>query len=268
MSKNAKDLASQIKKAAGDTPVRIGLILGSGLGHIANEVDGTAIPYTDLPGFPHAGVSGHNPNLVIGTLEGVHVAVFGGRAHYYESGRGDAMRLPLEVLRELGADTMIATNAAGSMQVDMPTGSIMCLSDHINFSGLNPLIGEQTDARFVPMKDAYDPEIRTALHAAAKAADVAMADGVYAWYSGPSFETPAEIRAIKMLGADAVGMSTVPEVILARFLGLKAAAISTITNMAAGMSDEAISHEHTKAMAPIGAAKLEKVLRGYLRSLP
>jgi purine-nucleoside phosphorylase len=267
MSKNAKDLATQIKAAAGDAPVRIGLILGSGLGHIANEVDGTAIPYSDLPGFPHAGVSGHNPNLVIGTLEGVRVAVFGGRAHYYESGRGDAMRLPLEVLKELGADTMIATNAAGSMQADMPTGSIMCLSDHINFSGLNPLIGEPTDARFVPMKDAYDPAIRIALHAAAKAAEVAMADGIYAWYSGPSFETPAEIRAIKMLGADAVGMSTVPEVILARFLGLKAAAISTITNMAAGMSDEAISHEHTKAMAPIGAAKLEKVLRGYLQSL-
>ncbi len=267
MSKNAKDLAKQIKGIAGDAPVRIGLILGSGLGHIANEVDGIAIPYADLPGFPHAGVSGHNPNLVVGAFESVRVAVFGGRAHYYESGRGDAMRLPLEVLKELGADTMIATNAAGSMQPDMPTGSIMCLSDHINFSGLNPLIGEPTDARFVPMKDAYDPQIRADLHRAADAAQVDMADGVYAWYSGPSFETPAEIRAIKMLGADAVGMSTVPEVILARFLGLKAAAISTITNMAAGMSDEAISHEHTKAMAPIGAAKLEKVLRGYLRAL-
>lgn len=267
MSKNAKDLATAIRKRAGDAPVQIGLILGSGLGHIANEVNGVAIPYGDLPGFPHAGVSGHNPNLVIGDFEGVRVAVFGGRAHYYESGRGDAMRLPLEVLKALGAHTMIATNAAGSMRADMPTGSIMCLSDHINFSGLNPLIGEQTDARFVPMKDAYDPAIRARLHAAADAADVEMADGVYAWYSGPSFETPAEIRAIKMLGADAVGMSTVPEVILARFLGLNAAAISTITNMAAGMSNESISHEHTKAMAPIGAAKLEKVLRGYLRAL-
>jgi purine-nucleoside phosphorylase len=266
MSKNARDLATQIRAAVGDAPVRIGLILGSGLGHIAGEVDGVAIPYGDLPGFPHAGVSGHNPNLVIGDLEGVRVAVFGGRAHYYESGRGDAMRLPLEVLKELGAGTMIATNAAGSMQADMPTGSIMCLSDHINFSGLNPLIGEPTDARFVPMKDAYDPQVRAGLRAAANAAKVEMADGVYAWYSGPSFETPAEIKAIKMLGADAVGMSTVPEVILARFLGMKAAAISTITNMAAGMSDESISHEHTKAMAPIGAAKLEKVLRGYLRS--
>jgi purine-nucleoside phosphorylase len=267
MSKNAEDLAGLIRARAGDAPVRLGLILGSGLGHIANEVDGVAIPYGALTGFPHAGVSGHNPNLVIGDLEGVRVAVFGGRAHYYESGRGDAMRLPLEVLKALGAEAMIATNAAGSMRPDMPTGSIMCLSDHINFSGLNPLIGEPTDARFVPMKDAYDPAIRAGLHAAAKTADVEMADGIYAWYSGPSFETPAEIRAIRMLGADAVGMSTVPEVILARFLGLKAAAISTITNMAAGMSDEAISHEHTKAMAPIGAAKLEKVLRGFLRGL-
>jgi purine-nucleoside phosphorylase len=267
MSKNAKALAAQIKTLAGAAPVQIGLILGSGLGHIADAVDGVAIPYGDLPGFPHAGVSGHNPNLVIGDLEGVRVAVFGGRAHYYENGKADAMRLPLEVLRELGADRMIATNAAGSMLPDMPTGSIMCLSDHINFSGLNPLIGEPTDARFVPMKDAYDPAMRAALRAAADSADVAMADGIYAWYSGPSFETPAEIRAIKLLGADAVGMSTVPEVILARFLGLKAAAISTITNMAAGMSDESISHEHTKAMAPIGAAKLEKVLRGYLRGL-
>ncbi|ARU02075.1 purine-nucleoside phosphorylase [Yoonia vestfoldensis] len=267
MSKNAETLADQIKARAGDAPVRLGLILGSGLGHIAEAVEGVAIPYDDLPGFPHAGVSGHNPKLVIGDLEGVRVAVFGGRAHYYEKGVPDVMRLPLEVLRALGAEAMIATNAAGSMRADMPTGSIMCLSDHINFSGLNPLIGEPTDARFVPMKDAYDPAIRAALRAAADSTGTQMADGIYAWYSGPSFETPAEIRAIAMLGADAVGMSTVPEVILARFLGLRAAAISTITNMAAGLSDEAISHDHTKAMAPIGAAKLEKVLRAYLRGL-
>ncbi len=267
MSKNAEGLAAQIKAIVGEAPVRVGLILGSGLGHIANSVDGTAIPYGDLPGFPHAGVSGHNPNLVIGDLEGTRVAVFGGRSHYYEHGKADAMRLPLEVLRALGAEMMIATNAAGSMRPDMPTGSIMCLSDHINFSGLNPLIGEPTDARFVPMMHAYDPQIRTNLRAAADATGTDMADGVYAWYSGPSFETPAEIKAIATLGADAVGMSTVPEVILARFLGLKSAAISTITNMAAGMSDEAISHEHTKAMAPIGAAKLETVLRQFLRDL-
>jgi purine-nucleoside phosphorylase len=143
----------------------------------------------------------------------------------------------------------------------------LALTDHINFSGLNPLIGEQPDKRFVPMRDADEPELRDMLLAAAEAEKVEMHKGIYAWYSGPSFETPAEIRAIRTLGADAVGMSTVPEVILARFLGLRAAAISTITNMAAGMSDEAISHEHTKAMAPLGAAKLEKVLRRFLRDM-
>lgn len=265
MSKNAKSVADVIRAKAGDAPVSVGLILGSGLAHIADEVDGVSIPYAELDGFPHAGVSAHKASLTVGDLDGVRVAVFGGRSHYYESGRGDAMRHPLEVLKELGADTLVATNAAGSMHQEMPTGSIMSLSDHINFSGLNPLIGEPTDARFVPMKDAYDPSIRAAMRHAADAEGVDMHSGVYAWYSGPSFETVAEIKAIKMLGADAVGMSTVPEVILARFLGLKAAAISCITNMAAGMSDENISHEHTKAMAPIGAAKLEKVLRRWLR---
>jgi purine-nucleoside phosphorylase len=260
-------LVSHIRSKAGAAPVEIGLILGSGLGHLADTVNGVAIDYDDLPGFPHAGVSGHNPKLVIGDLEGARVAVFGGRAHYYESGRGDAMRLPLEVLRALGADSLIATNAAGSMRADIAPGDLMLLSDHINFSGLNPLIGEPTDARFVPMKDAYDPAIRAALKAAAKSEGIALAEGVYAWYSGPSFETPAEINAIRILGADAVGMSTVPEVILARFLGLRAAAISTITNMAAGLSDESISHEHTKRMAPLGAAKLEKILRRYLRAV-
>lgn len=265
MSKNVKDTADLIRSKAGDAPVSVALILGSGLAHIADQVDGVAIPYADLDGFPHAGVSGHNANLVVGGLEGVRVAVFGGRSHYYESGKGDAMRFPLEVVQNLGATTMVATNAAGSMQAGMPTGSIMNLTDHINFSGLNPLIGEPTDRRFVPMVDCYDPAIRDAMQAAANAEDVEMHSGVYAWYSGPSFETVAEIKAIKMLGADAVGMSTVPEVILARFLGMKAAAISAITNMAAGMSDEKISHDHTKAMAPIGAEKLEKVLRRWLR---
>jgi purine-nucleoside phosphorylase len=234
---------------------------------LAHAVDGVAIPYADLTGFPHVGVSGHNPNLHIGTLEGVRVAVFGAREHYYENGNPAAMRPALELLKALGADTLIATNAAGSLRPDIRPGDLMLLNDHINFSGLNPLIGEKTDARFVPMTAAHDPDLRAALRAAATVAGVALPEGVYAWYSGPSFETPAEIRAIKILGGDAVGMSTVPEVILARFLGLKVAAISTITNMAAGMSDEQISHEHTKAMAPLGAAKLERILRAYLRSL-
>lgn len=267
MSRNAEDLAALVRDRAGRAPVRLGLILGSGLGHLAGAVDGVAIDYADLPGFPHAGVSGHNPRLVIGDLEGVRVAVFGGRAHYYESGNPAVMRLPLEVLAALGAEALIATNAAGSLRPDIRPGDLMLLSDHINFSGLNPLIGEPTDRRFVPMTEAHDPALRARLRAAAEAEGVALPEGVYAWYSGPSFETPAEIRAIRTLGGDAVGMSTVPEVILARFLGLRVAAISTITNMAAGMSDEQISHEHTKAMAPLGAAKLERVLRRMLRGL-
>ncbi len=258
-------LLDTIRAKAGDAPVRTGLILGSGLGHLAEAVDGVAIDYTELPGFPHAGVSGHNPRLVIGDLEGVRVAILGGRAHYYETGDAAAMRLPLEVLKALGAEELILTNAAGSMRDGMGPGELMILSDHINFSGRNPLIGEPSDARFVNMTDAYDRGLRGALDAAARGGGVTLHTGVYAWYSGPSFETPAEIRALRILGADAVGMSTVPEVILARFLGLRVAAISTITNMAAGMSAEVLSHEHTKAMAPIGAAKLEQVLRGYLR---
>jgi purine-nucleoside phosphorylase len=261
------DLVETIRARAGAEPVHAGLILGSGLGHLAETVDGVAIDYAELPGFPHAGVSGHNPKLVIGTLERTRVAVLGGRAHYYEKGDAAVMRLPLEVLKGLGADRLILTNAAGSFRPDIPPGDLMLISDHINFSGRNPLIGEPTDARFVNMTDAYDPAMRQALSAAAAAEGIALKDGVYAWYSGPSFETPAEIRALKILGADAVGMSTVPEVILARFLGLRVAAISTITNMAAGMSSEVLSHEHTKAMAPLGAAKLERVLRHYLRSV-
>ena len=256
-----------IRNRAGSEPVELALILGSGMGHLAHAVNGVAIPYADLPGFPHVSVSGHNPSLHVGTLEGVRVAVLGAREHYYEKGNPAAMRVALETLKALGAGSLIATNAAGSLRADIRPGDLMLLSDHINFSGLNPLIGEPTDARFVPMTDAHNPTIRAALQAAAMAEGVALPQGVYAWYSGPSFETPAEIRAIKILGGDAVGMSTVPEVILARFLGLKVAAISTITNMAAGLSDEKISHEHTKAMAPLGAAKLEKILRRYLRDM-
>ena len=252
---------------AGAEPVRLGLILGSGLGHLAGAVQGVSIPYGDLPGFPHVGVSGHNPNLVIGDLEGVRVAVFGAREHYYENGNPGAMRVPLDLLKGLGAETLIVTNAAGSLRGDIQPGDLMLLSDHINFCGLNPLIGEKTDARFVPMTTAHDAGIRAALRASAEVVGVALPEGVYAWYSGPSFETPAEIRAIRILGGDAVGMSTVPEVILARFLGLRVAAISAITNMAAGLSDEQISHQHTKAMAPLGAAKLERVLRHYLRGI-
>ncbi|RWR12737.1 purine-nucleoside phosphorylase [Paenirhodobacter populi] len=262
-----RDLVSLIRDRAGAEPPRLGLVLGSGLAGLTDQVEGIAIPYGDLPGFPHAGVSGHDPKLVIGQLEGQRVAVFGGRAHYYERGNPAEMRVALEVLRDLGCGDLLLTNAAGSLREDIPPGGLMLLSDHIAFAGTNPLIGEPSDARFVPMTQAHDPVIRAGLRAAAAAEGIPLPEGVYCWFSGPSFETPAEIRAARILGADAVGMSTVPEVILARFLGLRVAAVSVITNMGAGLSSEAISHDHTKAMAPLGAAKLERILRRYLRNL-
>ncbi len=264
MDRTASDLVRFVQDRAGGDPVRVGLILGSGLGHLAEAVDGIPIGYEQLPGFPQAGVSGHSPRLTVGQIGGVRVAVLGGRAHYYERGDAAAMRLPLEVVKGLGAESLIVTNAAGSLDPAMPTGSVMAIRDHINFSGMNPLIGEPSEARFVPMTDAYDAGLRAALLTAAQSTGTPCHEGVYAWYSGPSFETPAEIRAIRTLGADAVGMSTVPEIILARFLGLRAAALSAITNMAAGLSDESLGHEHTKRMAPLGAAKIETILRAAL----
>lgn len=256
-----------IRERVGDTKVKLACILGSGLGHLAEAVDGVAIDYADLPGFPATGVSGHNPKLVIGTLEGVPVAILGGRAHYYEHGRADEMRVALSVVAALGAEQLFATNAAGSVRDDLRPGDLMLIEDHINFSGRSPLIGEPTDKRFVNLTDAYDAEIRSSLQVLAEQAGGSLLQGVYAWYSGPNFETPAEIRALRVLGADAVGMSTVPEVILGRFLGLRCAAVSVVTNMAAGLGTEDISHDHTKQMAPIGAAKLETLLRAYMRVL-
>ena len=226
-----------------------------------------AIPYSDLPGFPHAGVSGHVPQLVIGQLEGRRVAVFGGRAHYYESGKPDVMRLPLEVLAGLGAEKLILTNAAGSLRPDIRPGDLMLLSDHINFSGLNPLIGEPTDARFVPMTTAHDAGLRAGLRAAAARQGIDLAEGVYAWYSGPTFETPAEIRALRVLGADAVGMSTVPEVIVARHMGARVIGISCITNQAAGITGAALSHDEVTETATRVRSTFEGLLDGILAAL-
>ncbi len=262
---NINATLEQIASALPDVNVDVGLILGSGLGHLADTVDGASFSYADLPGFPNTGVSGHNPKLVIGELEGINVAIMGGRAHYYEHGDASIMRSPLEVLKALGTNLLILTNAAGSLREDIPPGDIMLVNDHMNLAGANPLIGEQDDARFVNMVDAYDPPTRAALLSAAEAEGIALKEGVYAWHSGPSFETPSEVNASRILGADAVGMSTVPEVILGRFLGLKCAAISTITNLGAGMGEDDLSHEQTKAIAPIGAQKLERVLRRFLK---
>ncbi len=260
-------LTAHIQSIAGETPPELGLVLGSGLGHLVDLVDGVKIAYADLAGFPDAGVSGHVPYLAIGQLEGRRVLIFGGRSHYYETGQADAMHLPLAVFKALGGRRVLLTNAAGSLSPAVQPGDLMLIRDHINFSGQNPLIGIADDTRFVSMVDAYDPTLRQTLRDCAETLGIALPEGVYAWFSGPSFETPAEIRAMRVLGADAVGMSTVPEAILCRFLGLEVAAVSIITNMAAGLSDEAISHAHTKAMAPSGARKFEAILRHALGSV-
>lgn len=249
-----------------DVDFNVGLVLGSGLGRVADLVaEPIRIPYAGLPGFPISKVSAHKNELIVGTIEGVPIVVMSGRTHYFETGDAAAMRVPVGTLAALGCDTLLLTNAAGSLKTEVGPGEIMLATDHINLTGRNPLIGEPTDRRFVGMTGAYDTALRAALLAAAEREGVAMATGVYMWFSGPSFETPAEIRMARLAGADAVGMSTVPEVILGRFFGLRCAAISSITNFGAGMTGAELSHEEIKLLAPIGAAKLERVIRRYLR---
>lgn len=238
------------------------LVLGSGLGGLVNEVeDAVRIPYGDLPGFPRSGVTGHAGEVVAGTFAGAPVLMLAGRAHYYEHGDAAVMRPVLETLAGIGITKLLLTNAAGSLDPDMPPGSVMLITDHINFSGSNPLFGEPTDRRFVGLTQAYDPAMRAALEAAAQKTGTPLHKGVYMWFSGPSFETPAEIRMARVFGANAVGMSTVPEVIIARFLGLRVAACSVITNLAAGMTGAELSHQETKDMAPLGGSRLAAILK-------
>ncbi len=260
------DRAVALIRSRTDRSYAVGLVLGSGLGRVADlVVDPVRIAYEDVPGFPVSKVSAHKNELIAGIIEGVPVVVLSGRAHYFETGDAGIMRNPIGTLKALGCDTLLLTNAAGSLKTEVGPGEIMLVTDHINLTGRNPLIGEPTDARFVGMTGAYDAGIRAALLGAAEREGVAMSTGVYMWFSGPSFETPAEIRMARFAGANAVGMSTVPEVILGRFFGLRCAAISTITNFAAGMTGAELSHDETKRLAPIGAAKLERVIRRYLR---
>lgn len=252
--------AEIVRSRAGAAPFRLGLVLGSGLGHLAERVaDAVRIPYADLPGFPASGVTGHAGALVAGRLGGARVLCLAGRAHYYEAGDPRAMRGAIATLAALGVEALFLSNAAGSTRAEMGPGSLMALSDHLNWSGLNPLIGEPGDGRFVDMSAAYDPELRARL----KALDPELREGVYAWFSGPSFETPAEIRAATLLGADAVGMSTVPETILARCFGLRVAGVSVITNLAAGLAAEALSHDQTKREADRAAARFERLAIGF-----
>ena len=250
-------------------PYACAVVTGTGLGGIAAALtDASAVDYAAIPGFPGPGVSGHGGRLHRGRLAGRPVLIFEGRAHAYERGDPAAMRVPLACARHLGARRLLLTNASGSLRPGTGPGSLVLLADHINLSGMNPLIGEASDARFVPMTEAYDPDLRARLRAAAGACGVSLGEGIYAWFSGPSFETPAEVRMAGLLGADLVGMSTVPEVILARFLGLPVAAVSVVTNLAAGIAGGDPNHAETKAVAARAAEDLGRLVRALVAGLP
>jgi xanthosine phosphorylase len=250
---------------------RVGVVLGSGLGAVADAVqDAVTVGYEDLPGFPRPGVQGHAGRAVLGHLSGVPVCVLMGRAHFYEGGDPVHRITPVRALRAAGAEILVLTNAAGSLRAEVGPGRLMAISDHINLTGYNPLSGPNDDAigpRFPSLRDAYDPALRAELHGAAEALGIDLADGVYLAVSGPSFETPAEIRAFKVLGADAVGMSTVHETILARHAGMRVAAISAISNLAEGLSDTPLSHEQTLADAQRAAGDLARLLEAFVGRL-
>ena len=250
---------------------RVGVVLGSGLGAVADAVeDSVVVGYEDLPGFPRPTVSGHAGRAVLGTIGGVPVAVLQGRAHLYEApppGDPEALRAPVRALRAAGAETLILTNAAGSLHPSVGPGSLMAIVDHINMTGVNLLMGSNDDAigpRFPSLRDAYDPALLERLRESAQEVGIDLAEGVYLAVTGPSFETPAEIRAYRVLGADAVGMSTVQETILARHSGMRVAAVSVITNLAEGMSDEPLSHEQTLRAAQAGADDLTRLLLDFI----
>src|SRR3954471_14029484 len=245
------------------------LVLGTGLGTLADELeDAVSIPYPDIPNFPRSGVSGHAGCLVAGILAGQHVLLFQGRSHYYETGDAGAMRIPIALVSALGIPVLVLTNAAGSVRADIRPGSLVAISDHLNLSGSNPLLRDHTDGRFVSLTDAYDPALRAALQRAATAAGLHLPEGVYAWLSGPSFETPAEIRMVQILGGDLVGMSTVPEVILGRYHGLTIAAVSVATNLAAGIEGASPSHQETKDTAAEASDKFKRLIRSFVAELP
>ena len=244
---------------------KLGIVLGSGLGGLADEAEGAIIiPYADIPGFPTPRVAGHAGRFVVGGIEGKQVALFQGRGHYYENGDAAAMAAAIEAFKRLGGQTLFLTNAAGGLHSDWAPPTLVAITDHINFSGSNPLFGRAGDDRFVPLTNAYDAGLRAQLLDVAKARGVGLREGVYMWFSGPSFETPAEIRAARILGADLVGMSTAPEVILARLYGLRCVAVSLVTNFAAGLSGGDPSHQETQQVAAAGSAQFKHLLRGFI----
>jgi purine-nucleoside phosphorylase len=255
---------------------RVGLVLGSGLGSLADTLTNrTVIPYEDIPGWPRSTVHGHSGQLVLGELEGCPVAAQQGRAHFYEGYTAQQVTFPIRVMKLLGIDTVILTNAAGGLNPAYQVGDLMLLNDHINFAGMaghNPLIGPNDESfgpRFIGMAQTYDRELRRLAQRAAAAAGIALHEGVYVCLSGPNFETPAEIRMLRALGGDAVGMSTAHEVLVARHAGMRVMACSGITNVAIDAVDTDLeaSHEEVLDAGKLLVPRLASILRGVARAL-
>ena len=247
----------------------VAIVLGSGLGFLADDVvDPIHIPYNAIPGFPEPGVAGHKGELVGGKLEGVPVIVQAGRFHLYEGHPAAVAGLPARVFAELGVEILIVTNAAGGVRRTFAGGTLMLIADHINLMWRNPLIGqpEPGEQRFPIMHEPYDGELRALARTVAREARIPMEEGVYVALLGPSYETPAEVRMLERLGADAVGMSTVPEVIVARSRGVRCLGFSSITNPAAGITGEALSHQDVLAVSEQVARRLSVVVKGVLRN--
>lgn len=259
-----------IRQRTGSKPITHALILGTGLGDAFSQIaNAISIDYADLPGFPAspktgAVISGHAGRLLIAELAGMRIAIMLGRAHVYQTGDPRCMAVPLASFAELGIKHLLLTNAAGSVNADLAPPALVLIKDHINLNGPNPLTGLGTDRTFVPMTEAYDKGLASRLQQSAQALNIKLPEGVYMWFAGPSFETPAEIMMAQRLGADLVGMSTVPEVIMARYLGLSTAAISVVTNYGAGFSGGAPHHKETRAIAAQGAADLFRLITHYL----
>ena len=252
-TRQVQEAAAYVRSALGGRRPEIAITLGSGLGDLAERLDAPlTIPYKEIPHFPVSTVSGHKGQFVCGKLGGKEVLCMQGRFHYYEGYDLKQVTMPVRVMKLLGIDCLLVTNAAGGINTGFHAGTLMLIEDHLNLTGENPLIGENLDAfgdRFFDMTVAYDKEYRTLAKATAEELNIPLATGVYAWLTGPNFETPAEIRYLRTIGADAVGMSTVPEVLVARHSGIRVLGISCITNLAAGMTDNTLSHEEVKETA-------------------
>lgn len=267
----ARSAAQLIRKRIGDAPPAIAIILGSGLGGLADEiVDSVSVPFADIPGLPAPTVIGHAGALVAGQLAGRRVIAMSGRVHLYEGHPPALAGFPVRILRALGADTLFTSNAAGAIRPDFVPGDLMILNDHLNLTFSNPLTGpvQEGDTRFPDMSEPYDRTLRGLLKTASERVGVPLKEGVYAWLPGPSFETRAEVRMLGTLGADAVGMSTVPEVLVARAMGMRVAAISCITNAASGTGDAPVLHTDVLDVTARVAKGFQSVVRAFVEALP